>query len=843
MLSPAAVTSASDALMSLGGYRPLPGVFDLCVAADGAVRPPWTDFVRRFAALPPSTIMEMQRDVRRRLQATGVAFNVYASPDDKKAAWDLDLVPIILDGAQWARLEAAVTQRVQLAEAVLADLYGRQRLLRERVLPSSLVFGNPEFLYPCSQWPKPPAPYLTTYALDVALDRDGEWVILADQVDAPTGHGWVLASRMALAQAMGSLFMESGVRRLAGYVARLGEALRAQSDEDGRTVLLSSGPHDPSYFSHAFLARYLGVSLVESVDLTMRNGEVFLRSLEGLQRVDVILRKRQGRQLDPLHVPGFGGLGTPGLVDAARLGRVRVANALGSGLLQNRTLGPFAEVLCRTLFETRPLLPEAPVRWLGDADARRQVLGSPAWHLSRMGARHDPGVYDLDMPANEASRALERRLRRTGHRWVAERGVSLATVPAWRDGRLQPVHWAMRLFACVDGGKVHVLPGGLGRLAGAGTAIGLPSGFGSKEVWVTTSPDEPPLPALLSHRVTRVELRRNARDLLSGTAEALFWLGRYTERAESALRTLRAVLVRLLEAGAAQETAELMLHLVRVHLDADPEGETPAARLATGIESLLHGTETTHGLVASLAAVQRNATLARGVLSQDSWTALNALRTDRRWQQHAGPVLTQPPLALVDDSIRLLVAFSGTAAEHMTRNDAWRFLDMGKRLERALQVADLVGYGVQPPATVDPEAALAALLEICDSYMTYRSRYVTLPMPVPVLDLLALDETNPRGLVYQVAQLEQVMAELPADGPYRSPVRRTVLELLTRLRLLDARDLLAMSAGAAGAAEGTALDRQLVAIKASLETTSDQLARAYFVLAETPTTTFSTRRL
>ncbi|MFW5680185.1 MAG: alpha-E domain-containing protein, partial [Pseudomonadota bacterium] len=557
-------------------------------------------------------------------------------------------------------------------------------------------------------------------------------------------------------------------------------------------------------------------------------------------RVDVILRKRAGRELDPLHVPGFGASGTPGLVDAARLGRVRLANALGTGLLQNRAIGPFADALGRAVLGEALALPDAPVRWLGDPAVRADILGNPAWRLSRMTARHDPGVLDLDMPTNERGAPLERRLARTGHRWVAEQALPLATAPCWRDGRLEPVHWAMRLFACIDGDRVHVLPGGLARLSAQSTAIGLPSGFGSKEVWITTPQDEPPMPALLSQRMTRVDLKRSARDLLSGTAEALFWLGRYTERAESALRTLRAVLVRLVEAGAARETAQLMLHLVRVHLDADPEGETAAARLANGIESVLHGTDTSHGLVQSLAAVQRNATLARGVLSQDSWTALNVLRTDRRWQQHGGPVLTQPPLALVDESIRLLVAFSGTAAEHMTRNDAWRFLDMGKRLERALQVADLVGHGVRPPADVDPEAALAGLLEICDSYMTYRSRYVTLPMPVPVLDLLVLDETNPRGLVYQVARLEEVMADLPAEGPYWAPARRTVLQVLTRLRLLDARDL---ASDGPDPATPTQLDEELTAIKAALETTSDQLGRAYFVLAETPTTTFSTRRV
>jgi uncharacterized circularly permuted ATP-grasp superfamily protein/uncharacterized alpha-E superfamily protein len=834
----AAALPLGDLQAFLAGYRPLPGTHDLAVDGQGRVRPAFADIVHRYAVLGRSNLAEVNRDIRRRLQATGVAFNVYARPDDKKAAWDLDLLPIVLDHATWARLEAAVVQRVRLLEAVLRDLYGRQRLLRERVLPPGLVYGNADFLYPCSQWPQPPRSFLTTYAIDVALTADGEWVVLADQTDAPTGQGWVLASRLALAQALGPLFLEAGVRRLVGYVGQLGDVLRAAADDDGRTVILSDGPEDPNYFSHAFLARYLGLPLVESADLTQRGGDVFLKTLEGLQRVGVVLRKRAGRQLDPLHVPGFGGWGTPGLVDAARMGRVRFVNALGSGVLQNRTLGPFVERVCRHVLGEAPLLEDAPVRWLGDPHARREIVGDGAWSLGSMTARHDPGVRATDRLDNDGSAGLARRLDREGHRWVGELPTRLATAPCWRDGRLEPVPWAMRIFACVSGDRVSVLPGALGRLAGAPATTSLPSGFGSKEVWITAAPDEPPVAALLSHRISRVEVQRSARDLLSGTAEALFWLGRYTERAEATLRTLRAVLVRVVEAGPSQAMAPLLLHLVNAHLDSEPEGATASRRLAAGINALMYGLDGAHGLPSILAAVQRNATLARGVLSQDSWSVLNALRTDRRWQAEAASILAQPPLELVDDSIYRLVAFSGTAGEHMTRNDAWRFLDMGKRLERALQMVDLLGRGLEPPPEVDPEAALAAMLEVGDSYMTYRARYVALPMPIPVLDLLFLDETNPRGLIFQVARLEEAMADLPAEGPYRSPVLRTSLALLTRLRLLDSRDLLPSRTPE----DGPPLAAELEIVRTALETVSDQLARAYFVLAETPTTTFSTRR-
>ncbi|MEO1089081.1 MAG: circularly permuted type 2 ATP-grasp protein [Pseudomonadota bacterium] len=820
----------------LDDYRPHPGVYDECVDERGQLRPHWRPFVERFAALAPPARNDLERLVRRRLQAAGVAFNVYAQPDDERASWDLDLWPTILSVDDWAALERAVVQRVRLLEATLTDLYGRQGLLRQKVLPPALVFGNRDFLYPCSQWQDLPVPFLVNYACDVARDADGRWVVLADQVDAPTGQGWVLASRLALGQAMGPLFLEAGVRRLTAHLNRLGEALRAGGEEAGQTVLLSRGPEDPSYFSHAFLARSLGLPVVEAADLTQRGGRIFLKTLEGLQPVGVVFRKRAARELDPLHLPGFGGRGTAGLVDAARLGNVRVINALGTGVLQSRTIGPFAERLCRHLLDADPLIADAPVRWLGDPDQRTATLQDPSWSLSPMTARHDPGARGAAELDNDGSPAVTQLLAREGHGWVAEQPVTLGTVPCWRGGRLEPVPWAMRLFACVSADGVHLLPAALGRLSSTAASAGLPSGAGSKDVWIAAPPDQPPLAALLSQRMASTTLQRGERDLLSGTAEALFWLGRYTERMDSTLRMLRAVLARLLEAGTAAETAQLLLHLVRLHLDEEPEGDTTLARLGHAVATLLHAEDCVDGLAGCLQGIQRNAILARGVLSLDSWNALNALRTDGRWRQSWRSALSQPPVELVDDALRMLVAFSGTAAEHMTRNDAWRFLDLGKRLERALQVAELVSRGLRTPPGVDRDGALSALLEIGDSYMTYRARYASLPMAVPVVDLLLLDETNPRGLVFQVERLEATLAELPHEGPYRSPAQRSVLGLLTRLRKLDARDLV----NDEGKAEPLATEAQ--AVRTALEAASDQLGRAYFLLAETPTTTLSARR-
>jgi uncharacterized alpha-E superfamily protein len=334
-----------------------------------------------------------------------------------------------------------------------------------------------------------------------------------------------------------------------------------------------------------------------------------------------------------------------------------------------------------------------------------------------------------------------------------------------------------------------------------------------------------------------VHLRRTGRDLLSRTAEQLFWLGRYTERAEVVLRVLRAVLSRLIEDGGPDRQPALMETLLAVYLPGLPGlADTHRGRIGRALERLLHDGEPPYGMRRSIDGSRRNATLARGVLSQDGWRILNALFNDRRWRKSTRPVLSAPPIDLVNDAIHQLVAFAGTAAENMTRNYSWRFLDIGTRLERALEMLELVAVlAGRRHQGVDETIALTALLEIGDSYMTYRSRYAVTPMAVPVIDLLLLDESNPRSLAFQLVALEAHLAALPHDSPYRSPAARKVLGVLTELRLADP-DRLAEDE------EGARLQAFFARARADLGLVSDLMGRAYFVLAETPTSTFATRR-
>jgi uncharacterized circularly permuted ATP-grasp superfamily protein/uncharacterized alpha-E superfamily protein len=711
-------------------------------------------------------------------------------------------------------------------------------------LPPALVLGSPEFLRPAVRPDGQNGPMLLTYACDIARTADGRWRVLADQTDIAIGNGYLLASRVALSHGLAELFLGCHTRRLAGHYVAQRQELQASRHGEGRIVVLSAGPDSPSYFSSAYLARYLGFTLVECGDLTARDNAVFLKTLDGLQRVAVILRKIPARHCDPLELPGSVPFGVAGMVEAARSGGVLIANALGSGVLHSRALASFAQGLCRRLLDEDLLLEDAPALWLGDPAMRDAAMDRlPGLLIGRVSQRSDPGEVEPHIDgATLTGERLDRfkgRLCHDGHQLSAQEPIALATTPSFDGQGLVPTPFAIRTYVALSPDGYHVLPGGLVRLAGGATTVTLPSGFGSKDLWITGDAPEPAQPSLLKGHMAEAHLRRTGADLLSRTADNLFWLGRYTERAESTMRILRSVLARLLDDTGPDAEPTLLRRLIDGVLRKGGAAAAgwPTDSLDQAVAALMLQPGRHYGLRESLDNVHRTATLVRDQISHDAWRTLNALHIDRRWRHPQGRLAAGAALELLDDGIRHLSAFAGTEAENMTRNFAWRFLEMGRRLERARELVDLTRVLALGSPEPESDGSLRLLLELGDSFMTYRSRYVMTPMLAPVIDLLLLDETNPRSLAFQLAEIDHHFAQLPSDAPRRTAEQRLVLRLLTELRLADVDTLLRREAGRCPELE-TLLERGA----AALPELSDIISRAHFAHVETPLVTLALRR-
>lgn len=847
MTASSALAGAATAELErlLDGYADSVGGHDELMEPGGRIRPAWRSFLDGFTALGEHGRAGAADATKRSLRESGIAFNVYADPDDRAHAWRLDLLPVLIAEGEWARLSEGLAQRARLLDAVLVELYGERRLLHEGRLPPGLVLAGDDYARPCVG--SPAEARLVTYACDIARTADGGWVVLADQADTAVGNGYVLAGRVALSHGLADLFTDSHARRLASYYLRHQEALQAiVGRDDGRVVMLSPGPDAPSYFSHAYLARYLGYTLVEAADLTVRDSQVFVKTLDGLQRVDVVARKLPSRGIDPLQLPAPGVMGVPGLVQAARAGRVTVANALGNGVVQHRVLAPFAAELCKALLGEELRIADAPAIWLGsDAGRAEAVQRLAELEFGPLTARNDPGdvagrIVGASLAGAARARFLE-RLPRDGVRMIAQEPVSLATTPAYEGGdRIRPAPYAIRCFLTRTGdGGFSVLPGGLVRMAGSAQTTVLPNGHGSKDLWVTAARPEAQVVSILRGSMREVHLRRTGRDLLSRTADNLFWLGRYAERAEMTMRLLRSVLTRALEDRAPEVDPALLRRVLAVEMERG--GELPV--LPSDDRNALEDVVTLHmyepsrpyGLRDSLASVNRTATRVRDQISHDAWRMLNALHTDPRWRKPPRPLRAGQALDLLDDGIRRLNAFAGTEAENMTRNFAWRFLEMGRRVQRASSLVGLVRELLDPADVAEPgHDLLRLLLELGDSFMTYRSRYVMTPLLAPVLDLLLLDESNPRALAFQLKELDAHLALLPGAGPHRSVEQRLVLRLLTEVRLTQ---LDALTEDGRGL---SALSGLLQRMATGLPELSALITTNHFAHAEAPMTTFAT---
>lgn len=761
------------------GYEPIPLTFDEMHAQPGGVRPHWSDFLRSFEAMGPGTLARRWAEVRRLMRENGVTFNVHGDPGGLDRPWELDPLPLLLDEREWARLSAGLVQRARLLDLVLEDVYGSQELLRCGLIPPELIYAHPSFLRACHGLPVAPQSRLLLYGTDLVRLPDGQWRILRDRTQAPAGAGYALENRLVLTRLLPELFRECHAARLGPFFESLRaslEGLAALHPSDPRIVLLTPGPHSPIYFEHAYLAQYLGCTLVEGDDLTVRDNAVYLKQLEGLQPVDVIWRVLDDALCDPLELRGDSFLGVPGLVQAVRSGNVVVANSLGSGWLETPALGAFLPSLCQHFLGQELQVPGVPTWWCGEPKACQHVLSQLDKLVLRaafptqtfFGGRR--AVYGSELSVTERQE-LAARIRARPYAWVAQDEISMSTSPVWTGQRLEPRHMVLRAFLSAhEEGNFEVLPGGLTRVARTADSlvVTLHASGGSKDTWVISSDDSANAP-ILNRPGTEVGLSRGGNDLPSRIADNLFWLGRYVERAEGVVRLIRGSLEMLNEP---EDAGVVPLLLDVVHPD---EGEAWPRLLDLALETKKYG------LAFLLREVHRLSTSVRDRVSVDSWRILTGLTIGPADQERE----------LMDQLEELIVelwAFCGMANESMSRGYGWRFLDLGRRLERAVRTVELL-QGTLLGHEHDLTTVLESVLKICDSGRIYRRRYPAGLQMAPVLDLILCDESNPRSVAFQLLRVDEHLAALPDQRPLRSAEQRLTLALLTELRLLDVREI------------------------------------------------------
>ena len=806
------------------GYAPIPGIPDEFVGSDERPRDYWLRFLESLDAFAPDDIARRFAAADRHIRDTGVSYRVYGETHER--SWPLSHLPLLIGEDEWRHIASGIEQRACLLEEILRDLYGEGRLVSEGALPAAAVTGSPDFLRPLHGVSPRGKRYLHLYAADLGRGPDGRWWVLGDRTQAPSGAGYALQNRLVMSRAFPALYHSSNVERLAPFFREFRTGLAAAAERaEPRICLLTPGVYSQTYFEQAYLARYLGFVLVEGEDLLVRDGRVHVRTIAGLKRADVIWRRVDSDFADPLELDTASRLGVPGLVEALRNQSVVVANMPGAGLVEARALLGFLPSLCRRVLAEGLLLPNIATWWCGQPRERAAVLGSIE-DFAIAGAFRDtvpgfPGrqsILGADLGKAEKKR-LVRAIEERGVDYVGQEVVRLSTTPAWEDGRLVPRPFVLRVFAAATKTGWKVMAGGFCRISDRldARAVSMGEGVRSADVWVLArKPVE--LTSLLPTNES-VRIRRILGNLPSRAADNLFWLGRYLERAEATLRLVRCLSSSLMEleilAGAGGQTIERLKRLF-VAWGAVPPKQTGGS--AAFAAAALHGAQNYGSALSLVRSAQRAAGTIRERLSADAWHLIGTLEAQLDITardvpgKHAAPSEAEL-FDRAEQALHVLAALSGLSQENVNRVAGWRFLDMGRRTERGIATCRFARRFGHRDATRDD---LHLLLDLVDSQITYRSRYILGVSLAPVRDLVALDPFNPRSVAFQINALAEHLASLPAlreDGIPEAP-QRAILALQAEIATEEAAQV---------------DDRKMLGFEQKLIGLADAIAARYFL--------------
>ena len=781
------------------------------LASDGSVLPHWKKVIAALEALTPAEIEHRQLDISRQLRAYGIAYSALYNTVQSSRPWNLDLAPLVIEPADWNPISRALEQRALLKQEILRDIYSDQKLLKQRLIPPEMVFAHQGYLRDAVNrlWQQE----LPMFSADISRAPSGQWYIVDDICQYPEGMGYCIENRLVLASTLPRLFRQCRVQRIASYFKQLQQSIAELSPGDERCVLLAYGPEHPHYFEYAFLAKYLGYTLVQSGDLTVRDNLVYLRTVSDLQRVSVIIRFTDDRSLDPMAVGQSGVRGITGLFQAVRSGGVRIINPLGSGVLDNPALNACMARLCKHVLGEDLLMRGPPTYWLGQEDHRQHVLSHRDDLLFRdidsLGKLFDPRMMD-----SEELATLDRNIALSPQRYVAQERLDRSYAPAFNGTTPVQRHVTVRCFSISRDKGYSSMPGGLCLLDTTinGSRPAYDSHQASKDVWVIAEGPIEPV-SLIASRPSNPEFAVIDGELPSRVAENLFWMGRNAERSETCVRLLRSVFQTLqnedIHSPDRQDDAEVapvLSAILRATTQATGTlpgfvgrgGKRRIREPARELLCLLHDPKRFGTLPYTLSRLQNSAASARDRVSDELLRVLNRL-------DDVHTVLVDRPRSLLmfgdsetlkqinsqlDDTLLSLSAFAGLAHENFTHGDGWRFMMLGRRLERVHHTCVVIRTMLA--TDLEDPLLLETLLKLFDSVMTYRSRYRSQIDVRLVLRLLLIDEFNPRSLAYQLKEIQSTIALLPGRRSLSQAdaLSRIAIAGLSRVQLADPDELI-----------------------------------------------------
>lgn len=758
----------------LATYRGTVSGQDELLAPDGSVRPVWAGFIDHLATLGTDGMDRRFARGDQYLRDAGVLFRQYDATVSSERDWPLSHIPVMLEDAEWATIAQGLIQRADLLEDVARDLYGPNELVATGQLPTTLLTQNPAWLRPLVGVTPPMGRYLNFMAFDIGRGPDGKWWVISDLIEAPSGAGFAIENRVAMTRVFPNFFKSANIHRLAGFFQEVQQGLSdLRGTQDGQIAVLSPGALNEGYFEHAYLARYLGLLLVEGEDLIVQDGQAMVRTVAGPKPLSLLWRRLNGMLCDPLELDAESALGTPGMLDAVRQGNLSVVNGLGAGVLETRALMAFLPKIAQALKGEDLILPNIATWWCGHdaeqahviANRSTMMIGSAFSTAPLMSG--DGGMLVSTQFKDQKATVIAEMLRTRGRELVGQEAITLSTAPVWENDTLVPRPMCIRVFLSRSETGWQVMQGGYARVSAGqdATAFAMQRGGRVADVWIR-SDSNVSKPSLLQPRKSAPPL---SNVLPSRAADNLFWMGRYIERAELNMRLFRAYYARHSD-GVGHDAPLLTYMREKVMLGVDPEPDEMAAYFETPLEG---------AALASSKVGDR--------FSPDGMMALKELlATTRNLRDRVIPL--DEKAGVMSQLLRQITGFAGLVHENMYRTLGWRFLSLGISTERAANMCALLGALTHKSA---PEGSYDLALEIGDSVISHRTLFTITASQQSVIDMLALDNQNPRSVRYHISRARVHIAKLPghSDTHPLSDLSRKVLELDTGLAVRHAQDL------------------------------------------------------
>jgi uncharacterized circularly permuted ATP-grasp superfamily protein/uncharacterized alpha-E superfamily protein len=791
-------------------YIPASNSYNELFTDEGKVRADWMNFFSSLQNLGHTEIQNRTNDIIRLLKENGVAYNIYNETSGEMRPWELDPIPQIIPASEWAVINKGLIQRATLFNLLLKDIYGPQTLIKEGIIPQELIYMHPGFLRSCVNINLPGQQHLVVYSADMARGADGRLWIISDRTQAPSGYGYALENRFAMSGVLPELFSNLRVRRLSPFFDSLQQALNSiapHKDETPRIVILTPGPDNETYFEHSYLSGYLGTTLVEGNDLMVKDNFVWLKTIEGLERVDVILRRMDDMYCDPLELKSDSLLGIPGLLQVVRKGNVAIANPLGSSIIENTGLVPFLNHAARHFLKEELIIPSIATWWCGQPKEMLYVIDNLHKLVIRRIFRKTPGTrstIDGASLSEAKARELITEIKANPHLYTGQEKINFSSTPSWVDGKIEPGHSLIRSYLVKNEDSFIAMPGGLTRTSNAKDhfVISNQTGGTSKDTWVISSGEDHVQPVKLQLQTSGTYNLLQKDSLPSHTAENLYWAGRYTERLINNARLMRTVMQFAIQNHPLQQpasgvTKKILLEALTHCTYSYPGflGDESSGQYIQLINNpwqefskSLFDDNKNGGLSQNLLAFKRSVSNVRSFLSTDTWRVVDQMA--ETWQK-ARTRSHHDPMSMITDIDNLntsMFAFLGMNRENARREQEWAILDLGRKFEQSLFIIRLLQQILDKKQEAQTEyELLEAVMTATQSMVTYRYTFRDhLQLPL-VLELLMLDMNYPKSLGYLIDKISQHVSNMPKQGKPQTlnEPERLMLEAHTLLHLSD----------------------------------------------------------